>query len=148
MLEKKIIEKDRVFGAKMLNQLRHWANWPGYRSTDYLCTIEECKKHSLFSSSLSFSVEGFVFSVEVWLRVTVTCPTLNAPTTSESVNPQLDLSRLLFDFLAHEVRSLQIESSTSFMSKRKPAFICVPTCFYLKSSHSFLGALNLHLHVL
>ena len=42
--------------------------------------VERCKKHSLSSNSLSFSVEGRS-------RVTITCQALSAPTTSEPIAP-------------------------------------------------------------
>ena len=67
-------------------------------------------------------------------RVKVTCQALNVPTSSEPISPQLDRLMLLFGFLDPKVRNLQIESSTLFMKKRTPAFICLPTCSCLKSS--------------
>ena len=60
--------------------------------------VEKCKKHYFSSSSLSFSVEGSFFLIEVRSRVTVTYQTLNAPTASELIDPQLDRSRLFFVF--------------------------------------------------
>ena len=68
--------------------------------------VKKYKKHSLFSSSLSFSVKRYAFLVEVWSRVTVTCQAFNAPTASKLVDPQLDRSRLLFGFLVAKVRNL------------------------------------------
>ena len=72
--------------ANSLNRLE-------YRLIGYSFLIERCKKHSLSSSSLSFPIE-------VLSRVMVTCHTLNASMASEPIDPQLDLSRLLFGILA------------------------------------------------
>ena len=63
------------------------ANRVGFQSTGYLFPVEKCKKPYISSISLSFSIKGYAFSVEVRLRVIVTYQALNVPMASESVDP-------------------------------------------------------------
>ena len=77
--------KGRFSGQKMVNRSRDWPNR---------------------LNRLRYQSTGYPFSIEVRLRVTVTCQALNALMASELVDPQLDRLRLFFDFLALEVRNL------------------------------------------
>ena len=62
---------------------------------------------------------------------------------------QVWLSKKIFKVVITKTKSSQREiNKKKKTSKRTPAFICLPTCSCLKSSNSFLGALNLHLHIL
>ena len=89
MLEKKGIEKDRFLEPKgWTGQGSGQPTQPVGEPVDRLPlfgrgSIEECKKHSLSSSSFLFPVEVHPFPVEA----TVTYQALNAPTASEPINP-------------------------------------------------------------
>ena len=135
----------------MVNWQRHWQNRLNrlrYWSTSYPFLVERRKKRYLSSNSLSFPVEGFVFQVKVRSRVSIICQALNTPTASELINPQLDQSRLLFGFFGFRCQK-PINKEFYFIYEQENTQIYLFTYLsFPKSSHSFLGALNLHLHIL
>ncbi|RVW88995.1 Starch synthase 1, chloroplastic/amyloplastic [Vitis vinifera] len=81
--------------ANRLNQL-------GYRSTGYsLVEVQSRDAKNTLSLPVAFLSRSRDLSSQS--KVTVTCQALNAPTVSEPINPQLNWSRPLFDFLAPKV---------------------------------------------
>ena len=112
--------------------------------------IKRCKKPSISSSSFSFPIEGYVFLVDVRSRIsrglTVTCHAFNVQRLMNWSTPTQPIMAILFPFWLRRLETYKLKVPLHLWVRE--AFICLPTCSYIKSSHSFLGALNLHMNIL
>ena len=129
MLEAKRPEKDRFSSQKW------WTSWCTNQPAQSTRTpvdrlllpslgpVENCKKPSLYSSSLSFPVKGYAFPIDVQSRIMITCQTLNAPTASEPI----EVTFWHFGFRGYK----PINWEFHFIYEEENTYICLFTYLFL-----------------